>query len=159
MHQVITSLARRQLRQLTASLGLASIIPQPRHSLAGMWSQGIGAPKRKISPITPNDEFHMTSYRTPPFVPADQWALSIRGQVNNPFTFTYPQFLTQPTTSEIVAVECAGNGVAGEAISTAEWEGVRLKAYWNKPEPGPRPMTWFFMRPTDTQIAYPSHAP
>jgi DMSO/TMAO reductase YedYZ molybdopterin-dependent catalytic subunit len=93
-----------------------------------MWSQLFGEPKRKISPITPNDEFYMTSYRTPPFVPADQWALSVRGQVNNPFTFTYPQLLTQPTISEIVTLECVGNGVAGEAISTAEWEGVRLKS-------------------------------
>ena len=122
------ALSRRQLLQLTAGLGLASIIPQPRQSLAGMWSQLFGEPKRKISPITPNDEFYMTSYRTPPFVPADQWALSVRGQVNNPFTFTYPQLLTQPTISEIVTLECVGNGVAGEAISTAEWEGVRLKS-------------------------------
>jgi DMSO/TMAO reductase YedYZ molybdopterin-dependent catalytic subunit len=122
------ALSRRQLLQLTAGLGLASIIPQPRQSLAGMWSQLFGEPKRKISPITPNDEFYMTSYRTPPFVPADQWALSVRGQVNNPFTFTYPQLLTQPTISEIVTLECVGNSVACEAISTAEWEGVRLKS-------------------------------
>ena len=120
------SLSRRQLLQLTASLGLASIIHPPRHALAGMWSQLIGEPKREISPITPNDEFFMTSYRTPPFVPADQWALSIRGQVNNPFTMTYPQLLTEPTTSEIVTLECVGNGVGGESISTAQWEGVRL---------------------------------
>jgi len=122
------ALSRRQLLQLTAGLGLASIIPQPRQSLAGMWSQLFGEPKREISPITPNDEFYMTSYRTPPFVPADQWALSVRGQVNTPFTFTYPQLLAQPTISEIVTLECVGNGVAGEAIGTAEWEGVRLKS-------------------------------
>ena len=120
-------LSRRQLLQITAGLGLASVIPQPRQSLAGMWSQLFREPKREMSSITPNDEFYMTSYRTPPFVPADQWALSVRGQVNNPFTFTYPQLLTQPTISEIVTVECMGNGVAGEAISTAEWEGVGLK--------------------------------
>jgi len=120
-------LSRRQLLQITAGIGLASFIPQPRQSLAGMWSQLFREPKREISPITPNDEFYITSYRTPPFVPAEQWALSVRGQVNNPFTFTYPQLLAQPAVSEIVTLECVGNGVAGEAISTAEWEGVRLK--------------------------------
>jgi len=122
------TLSRRRLIQLTAGLGLASIIPQPPPISSGMWSQLFGEPKREISPITPNDEFYMTSYRTPPFVPADQWALSVRGQVNTPFTFTYPQLLAQPTISEIVTLECVGNGVAGEAIGTAEWEGVRLKS-------------------------------
>jgi DMSO/TMAO reductase YedYZ molybdopterin-dependent catalytic subunit len=91
----------------------------------------IEEPKRKFSPITPNDEFYMASHPTPPFVPANQWALSIRGQVNNPFTFTYPQLLAQPTVSEIVKLKCEGYRIAGEAISTAEWEGVKLKkAYW-----------------------------
>jgi len=122
------ALSRRQLLQLTAGLGLASVIPQPRPSLAGMWSQLFEEPKREILPITPNNEFYMTSYRTPPFVPTDQWALSVRGQVNNPFTFTYPQLLAQPSVSEIVTLECVGNGIAGEAISTAEWEGVSLKS-------------------------------
>jgi DMSO/TMAO reductase YedYZ molybdopterin-dependent catalytic subunit len=121
------SLSRRQLLQLTAGLGLASMMPQPQHSLAGMWSQLFGNPKRDISPITPNDEFYLTSYRTPPFIPAEQWTLTIRGQVNRPFTMTYPQLLAQPTVSEIVTLECVGNGVAGEAIGTAEWEGMRLK--------------------------------
>ncbi len=125
---VMKSFSRRQLLQLTAGLGLASVIPQPRQALAGMWSQLFGEPKREISPITPNEEFYITSYRTPPYVPADQWALSVLGQVNEPFTFTYPQLLAQPAVSEIVTLECVGNGVAGEAISTAEWEGVRLKS-------------------------------
>ena len=120
------SISRRQVLQLTAGLGLVSIIPQPRHAFAGMWSQLFGEPKREMSPITPNEEFYITSYRTPPFLPADQWALSIRGQVNNPFTITYPQLLAQPSVSEIVTLECVGNSVAGEAIGTAEWEGVKL---------------------------------
>lgn len=121
------ALSRRQLLKLTAGLGLASIIPQPRQALAGMWSQLFGEPRREMSPITPNDEFYITSYRTPPFVSAEQWTLSIRGQANTSFTLTYPQLLAQPSVSEIVTLECVGNGVAGEAIGTAEWEGVRLK--------------------------------
>ncbi len=110
------SLSRRQLLQLTAGLGLASRMPHPRHSMAGMWSQRFGNAKRDISPITPNDEFYITSYRTPPFVPAEQWTLTIRGLVNRPFTMTYPQLWAQPTVSEIVTLECVGNGVAGEAL-------------------------------------------
>ena len=73
----------------------------------------------------------------PPFIPAEQWTLSIRGQVNRPFTITYPQLLAEHKASEIVTLECVGNGVAGEAIGTAEWEGVRLKTLLDRS--GPRP--------------------
>lgn len=99
---------------------------------AGMWSQLVSSPKRTISPITTNEEFYTTSYRTPPFVPAEQWALSIRGTVKSPFTLTYPQLLAQPAITDIVTLECVGNGVAGEAIGTAEWQGVRLKSLLDK---------------------------
>lgn len=91
-----------------------------------MWSQLFTSPKRTISSITSNEEFYITSYRTPPFVPAEQWAVSIRGTVKSPFTLTYPQLLAQPAMRDIVTLECVGNGIAGEAIGTAEWQGVRL---------------------------------
>ncbi len=44
-----------------------------------------------------------------------------------PVYLTYPELLERPAQSEIVTLECVGNGVAGEAIGTAEWEGVSLK--------------------------------
>ena len=47
--------------------------------------------------------------------------------MKNPLTLTYPQLLAQPTKTEIVTLECIGNGVAGEAIGTAAWEGISLK--------------------------------
>ena len=97
-----------------------------------MWSQLFGSTKRITSPITPNEEFYITSYRTPPFVPADRWALSIRGTVMSPFTLTYPDLVAQPAITEIVTLECVGNEVAGEAISTAEWQGVQLKSLLDK---------------------------
>ncbi len=50
----------------------------------------------------------------------------------SPYTLTYPDLLTQPTITEIVTLECVGNGVAGEAIGTAEWQGVELKSLLDK---------------------------
>jgi DMSO/TMAO reductase YedYZ molybdopterin-dependent catalytic subunit len=38
----------------------------------------------------------------------------------------YAQLLARPTVSQIVTLECVGNTVAGEFISTAEWEGISL---------------------------------
>lgn len=127
-----TFMSRRRLLQLTGTLAITPLFLTNGSAKAGMWSRLFGSPKRTLSPITPNEEFYITSYRTPPFVPVDQWALSIRGTVTSPFTLTYPDLLAQPAITEIVTLECVGNGVAGEAIGTAEWEGVQLKSLLNK---------------------------
>lgn len=132
-------MSRRQFLRLAGALAVAPIMLPVGSAKAGMWSQIFGTTKRTISPITPNEEFYITSYRTPPFVPADQWALSIRGTIRSPFTLTYPQLIAQPATTEIVTLECVGNRVAGEAISTAKWQGVRLK--WLLDKAGVTPQT------------------
>jgi len=63
----------------------------------------------------------------PPDVRVENWPLTVKGLVKSPFSLTYRGLLERPTQSEIVTLECVGNGVAGEAIGTAEWEGVSLK--------------------------------
>ncbi|MCA9421515.1 MAG: molybdopterin-dependent oxidoreductase [Nitrospira sp.] len=125
-------MSRRRFLQLTGTLAITPLFLTNSSARAGMWSQLFGSTKRTTSPITPNEEFYITSYRTPPYVPADRWALSIRGTIRSPFTLTYPDLLAQPASTEIVTLECVGNGVAGEAIGTAEWHGVRLKSLLDK---------------------------
>ena len=112
---------------MTGGLVAATTLPSSKRSFAGMWGQVFGNSPREVSPITSNEDFYITSYRTPPFILAENWTLSIKGLVKNPITITYPQLLARPRMSEIVTLECIGNGVAGEAIGTAEWEGVSLK--------------------------------
>jgi len=46
---------------------------------------------------------------------------------------TFSQLLAQPVVSETVTVKCVGNGVAGEAMGTAKWEGVCLKHLLERP--------------------------
>jgi DMSO/TMAO reductase YedYZ molybdopterin-dependent catalytic subunit len=53
--------------------------------------------------------------------------LAITGLVEKPIAVTYPELLALPRIRAVVTLECVGNGVAGDAISTAEWEGVSLK--------------------------------
>lgn len=127
-----TLMSRRRFLHLTGTLAITPLLLANGFARAGMWSQVFGSTKRTTSTITPNEEFHITSYRTPPFVPADRWALSLRGTVISPFTLTYLALLAQPAITEIVTLECVGNGVAGEAIGTAEWQGVRLKSVLDK---------------------------
>lgn len=48
--------------------------------------------------------------------------------VERPFALTYSQLTVRPTVSEVVTLECVGNWLAADAISTAQWEGIPLKA-------------------------------
>lgn len=120
--------SRRTLLKTVGSLALASALPRTNVSLAGMWSQLFGGFGREVSPITPNDEFYITSYRSPPDVWLYDWSLAIKGLVQTPLNLTYQELVSRPSLSEIVTLECVGNGVADESIGTAEWEGVSLKA-------------------------------
>jgi DMSO/TMAO reductase YedYZ molybdopterin-dependent catalytic subunit len=52
----------------------------------------------------------------------------VTGLVERPIVLTYEQLVGRPTTSQIVTLECVGNTVAGEFISTAEWEGISLRS-------------------------------
>ena len=122
------NVSRRTFLTMAGGLAMATTWPIPTRSFGGMWSQIFGNRSREVAPITPNDEFYITSYRTPPFIVADDWSLTIQGLVKSPRTLTYPQLLARATQSEIVTLECVGNGVAGEAIGTAEWEGASLQA-------------------------------
>jgi DMSO/TMAO reductase YedYZ molybdopterin-dependent catalytic subunit len=118
--------SRRTFLKAAGSLLLVSALPAP--SLAGLLDRVFGHTEPKATkPITPNDEFYVTSYRSPPTIRINDWALSITGLVERPTTLTYQQLIAKPSVSQIVTLECVGNTVAGEFISTAEWEGVSLR--------------------------------
>lgn len=120
--------SRRNLFKMAGGLALTSALPYPKISMGSMLSQVFGGMKREVSPITPNDEFYITSYRSPPDVRVHDWTLAVKGLVKSPIRLNYAEFLTRPTISDIVTLECVGNEVAGDSIGTAEWEGVALKA-------------------------------
>jgi DMSO/TMAO reductase YedYZ molybdopterin-dependent catalytic subunit len=122
--------SRRAFLQATAAVSL-SIMPVA--ALAGLLDRIFGHRGSKLSsPITPNDEFYVTSYRSPPTIRLPDWSLSIRGLVERPITLTYEQLAEKSTVSRIVTLECVGNTVGGEFISTAEWTGVELRSLLEK---------------------------
>ena len=99
----------------------------PTPALAGLLERVFGHPEPKATdPITPNNEFYVTSYRSPPTIRVGEWSLSLTGLVERPIMMTYEQLVGRPTVSRIVTLECVGNTVAGEFIGTAKWEGILL---------------------------------
>lgn len=120
-------LSRRRFLLGAAGLALAAGLPAPRRADGDVFERFLGPSAKQATAITPNDEFYITSYRSPPTVDAGTWELAIKGLVERPLTLTYPNLLAKPSVTEIVTLECVGNGVGGDAIGTAAWEGVPLK--------------------------------
>ena len=118
-------------RHILTGLGVAALLSlhRPFHAGAGFLERVFGQQARKpTAPITPNEDFYVTSYRSPPTIRLHSWSLSLKGLVERPITLTYEELLQAPAVSRIVTLECVGNTVGGEFISTAEWTGVPLRS-------------------------------
>ena len=88
--------------------------------------------------ITPNDLFYVRSHFYTPSIDAAAWRLRIEGEIDSPLDLSLDDVQSLPSTTQIVTMECAGNGraffqprVAGVqwergAVGTAAWTGVRL---------------------------------
>jgi len=102
---------------------------RPFHASAGFLDRLFGQQARKpTKPITPNEEFYVTSYRSPPTIRLHSWSLALKGLIERPVTLTYEQLVEKSAVSRVVTLECVGNTIGGEFISTAEWSGVPLRS-------------------------------
>ncbi|OFW06142.1 MAG: hypothetical protein A3I61_18370 [Acidobacteria bacterium RIFCSPLOWO2_02_FULL_68_18] len=88
--------------------------------------------------ITPNDLFYVRSHFDTPSVEERSWTLRVDGEVEGALQLTLADLRGLPSVTQVVTLECAGNGraffdppVAGVqwergAVGTAAWTGVRL---------------------------------
>lgn len=117
--------SRRRFLQTAGTLLAAAALPSP--AFAGLVDRLFRPHEPKLTQlITPNDDFYVTSYRSPPTIRLHEWSLAITGLVVRPMTLDYDQLRAMPAVSQIVTLECVGNTVAGEFLSTAEWAGIPL---------------------------------
>ncbi|MFX1477102.1 MAG: molybdopterin-dependent oxidoreductase, partial [Promethearchaeota archaeon] len=72
--------------------------------------------------ITPNDQFFIVNKGEIPNINANNWRLSIGGQVNNNLIFTYSNFTSQPSKEVLATLQCV-DGPSGTAL----WKGIPLK--------------------------------
>ncbi|MCH8990049.1 MAG: sulfite oxidase [Chloroflexi bacterium] len=89
--------------------------------------------------ITPTGMHYLLTHFDIPEVDPNAWNLKISGLVGNPVTLSLGDIKALPSRTEVVTMECAGNGRALftprsvsqpwllEAIGTAEWTGTPLK--------------------------------
>jgi sulfane dehydrogenase subunit SoxC len=88
--------------------------------------------------ITPLGLHYLLTHFDIPYVDASAWTLEIAGLVERPVTLALADIERRPARTEVVTLECAGNGRAlyaphvisqpwlQEAVGTAEWTGTPL---------------------------------
>ncbi len=119
-------ITRRRWLVWMGAMPLAALLA-PRRVHAGWLGSLFSTPARITPAITPNKDFYVTSCCSTPRPPKpEQWSLTIKGLVEQPITLRYEDLLARPVEREIVTLECIGNPVGGDSISTAEWGGIRL---------------------------------
>lgn len=111
-------------------------------TLAARWIRGVLDPIAVLaqslfaqirglpSEITPTDQFYVVSKNPPGFDPTidvTKWSLDVGGLVAKPQRFTYEALRAMPSVEQLQTLECIGNEVGGDLISTARWRGVRLR--------------------------------
>jgi len=80
------------------------------------------------SEVTPTYLFYRIDINpNVPEVDSSSWTLTLKGQVNNPFSITYEEIKAMPVIEEYATLQCVSNKIGGDLISTALWKGVRLK--------------------------------
>ncbi len=103
------------------------------------------APLQELAePITPTSLFYVRNHFDAPRVDATTWRLTVDGAVGHPLALSLEDIQGLPETTEIVTLECAGNGrkqmspvPSGTpwgcgAVSTASFTGTPLRAILEK---------------------------
>ena len=81
-----------------------------------------------LSPvITPNASFYrIDAAFSVPRVELPEWALTIKGMVDRPYTIDYADILEMPLVERYVTLSCVSNKVGGDLVGNAKWLGVPL---------------------------------
>jgi hypothetical protein len=73
----------------------------------------------------------------PPTVDVNSWQLEVKGLVSQTLTITYEELRAMPSVQQIATLECISNKIGNDLISTAIWNGIRLKDLLEKSQVKP----------------------
>jgi DMSO/TMAO reductase YedYZ molybdopterin-dependent catalytic subunit len=77
--------------------------------------------------ITPASSFYLIDTElTSPRINVNDWKLSVKGAVDNPFEFSYKDLLGMSTREADITLSCVSNTVGGGLVSNGRWTGVLL---------------------------------
>ena len=121
------------------SMGGAFVIERAKSaSAAAARRMGLPTPASPAKPIpdgvqvpgaTPfttsiEDFYRVDIALTTPTFSADDWTLTLDGDVENPMTLTYDELMAMPMIERDITMTCVSNEVGGSYVGTARWMGV-----------------------------------
>lgn len=124
--------------QRNSTAGLAAPSCQSELILREKHPLNLEAPMSSLeSFITPTSNFYVRNHFDVPEIDAQEWKLSVAGDVERELSLTLEEILSMPQRKVVCTMECAGNSRiflngakglqwAAGAIGTAEWTGVPL---------------------------------
>ena len=101
----------------------------PRPTRCPRCPRGLGGTVPGISPFrTPNDDFYrVDTALLLPRVDADDWTLTIDGEVDRTVTLTFAELLAMPMIEKDITLMCVSNEVGGDLVGSARWLGVPVR--------------------------------
>lgn len=72
-----------------------------------------------------------------PRVATENWQLTVHGMVRHPFQLSWQELLTMPQIERWITLACVSNGVGGDLVGNAGWQGVRVADLLARAEPLP----------------------
>lgn len=83
--------------------------------------------------IVPNSDFYRidTAFSVPR-VDIQDWAVTIKGRVDRPYSLTYYDLLDMRMVERDITLSCVSNQVGGELVGNARWLGVPLAEILNR---------------------------
>jgi DMSO/TMAO reductase YedYZ molybdopterin-dependent catalytic subunit len=86
--------------------------------------------------VTPIGDFYNVDINQfDPEVPADDWSMSITGEVGEELTVTYDELTEMPVEHRYVTLRCVGEGLNGRKMDTAVWTGTPIKPLLDAADP------------------------
>src|ERR671910_2769806 len=77
--------------------------------------------------ITPASTFYLIDTAlSSPRIDVNDWTLSVKGAVDNPFDFSYKDLLDMSTREADITLSCVSNPLGGGLVSNGRWTGVLL---------------------------------
>ena len=136
---LLSDLAGSVFAQTAAIADTSKLVDKSKLIIRSARPQDLETPVALLdSWLTPNDRFFVRSHLYTPTIDVKQWRLTVDGEVDRTLSLSLDELRKLPQVSQVVTLECAGNGrahydppVAGVqwqkgAVGTARWTGVRL---------------------------------
>ena len=122
------NVSRRRLLGTVGGAAPFTVVLCPFPALADLLDTLFGHSEREATkPITPNDEFYVTSYRSPPTIRVSEWPLSVTGLVERPIVLTDEQLVGRPTAAQIDTLDGGGFEVRNSRFSELRTPNFELR--------------------------------